>query len=444
MSLPLKNQRNVFNRSGFPVLFPLLTPPSPQIRQKITVPTAPTELPTVQQGHTRWGRPGRYGLTAVRPRPEEYVMALRWLGFAFGILLLGGTVVSVVGTLVVPRGVGSWISRGCEIAVDRVFLLLVRRLPGIQRRDRVLAWQAPVTLLVRLAVWIGLFMVGYALVLLPIVGSAALAFSEAGSSMFTLGYAPPTSSSSTTVDYLAAYSGLLVVGLQVGYLPTLYAAFNRRETLVTLLQARSGVPAWGPEILARTQWGIYGADTEPVLRELFDAWERWAAEVAESHTTYLTLVRMRSPRPMSHWLTSLLAVMDAAALHLSLAPDSEPKQSARLCLRMGFVALNEISRAMRLTVEDDPDPDAPISISSQDFAEAVAMLHGVHYPIEQSTEQAWPHFRGWRVNYDRTALALAKALDAPPALWSGDRRWPVAQIAPKRPANRLPTGPPTV
>ncbi|HXY67752.1 MAG TPA: hypothetical protein VEI45_26110 [Mycobacterium sp.] len=53
----------------------------------------------------------------------------------------------------------------------------------------------------------------------------------------------------------------------------------------------------------------------PVLDELFTAWERWAAEVAESHTTYLTFARLRSPWPLSHWLVALIAVMDAAALH---------------------------------------------------------------------------------------------------------------------------------
>jgi hypothetical protein len=367
--------------------------------------------------------------------------ALRWFAFAVGVVLLVGTTISVVGTLVVPRGIDSHISRGCENVVDIVFMLLTRRVRDFLVRDRVLAWQGPVGLLVRLAVWIGLLVIGYGLVLLPIVtDTVAHPFSEAGSSIFTLGYAAPSNTSSTVVDYVAAYTGLIVVGLQVGYLPTLYAAFNRRETQVTLLTSRAGVPAWGPEILARTRWGIYDGDTRPVLNELFDAWEHWSAEVAESHTTYLTLVRLRSPRPLSHWLTSVLAVMDAAALHLSLAPASEPKQSSRLCLRMGFVALNQIARTMRLPVVDDPDPDTEISIDYDQFTSAVDMLRGLNYPIERTTAQAWPHFRGWRANYDAVALRLAKALDAPPALWSGDRRWPATPIAPLRPPSRLPKG----
>lgn len=263
------------------------------------------------------------------------------------------------------------------------------------------------------------------------------AFSDAGSSVFTLGYAVPTGSGSTTLEYLAAFTGLIVIGLQVGYLPTLYAAFNRRETEVSLLGSRAGVPAWGAEILARTRWGIDNADTGSVLTELFTGWERWAAEVAESHTTYLTLARFRSPRPLSHWLTSLIAVLDAAALHLSLAPRTEPKLSARLALRMGFVALEQIARTMRLPVPDDPDPDRPISVSFDEFCSAAAMLRGLGYPVEVNDAEAWPHFRGWRANYDAAALLLARELDAPPALWSGSRRWPSTPIPPRRPAAKI-------
>jgi hypothetical protein len=364
-------------------------------------------------------------------------MVLRWVGFVAGIAVLAGTAGSVVGTLVVPRAVDSRISRASERVADAAFALITKPIRSYLRRDRILAWQAPATLLLRLGVWIGLLVFGYALVLLPLVpGAISHPLSEAGSSIFTLGYSPPTNTTSTLVDYVGAFTGLVVVGLQIGYLPTLYAAFNRREAEVTLLVSRAGMPAWGAEILARTRWGIYDGDSRPVLNELFDRWERWSAEVAESHTTYLTLVRLRSPRPLSHWLTSTVAVMDAAALHLSLAPDREPKIAARLCIRTGFTALRQIATTMRLPVDEDPDPDDPISVSYQEFAAAVEMLRSLHYPIEISTEDAWPDFRGWRVNYESVAHALAYAVDAPPALWTGIRRWPSEPIGPSRPVPR--------
>jgi hypothetical protein len=363
----------------------------------------------------------------------------RWFAFAAGVVVFGATMFSVLGTLVVPRSVDSRISRASEWLLDTVFRWATRRVRSFELRDRLLAWQAPTSLLVRLAVWLALLAVAFAFLLLPAVhGSLDRAFSDSGSSIFTLGFAAPHGTGGTALEYFAAFTGLIVVGLQVGYLPALYAAFNRRETEVSLLIARAGVPAWGPEILARTRWGIYDGDARPMIDELFAAWERWAAEVAESHTTYFTLARLRSPRPWSHWLTSLIAVMDAAALHLSLAPSREPKLSARLCLRMGFVALDQIARTMRLPVPDDPDPNGDISVDFVEFAAAVTMLREIGYPVERTAEEAWPHFRGWRVNYDVAALSLARALDAPPALWSGSRRWPSVPTPPKRPAARTP------
>lgn len=219
--------------------------------------------------------------------------ALSWLAFAGGLGILLSTAASVLGTLVVPHNISSRISRVCESLADLAFRVATCRTRGFVRRDRILVWQAPGTLLLRLAVWIGLLVLGYALMLMPSVsGSVGRALTEAGSSVFTLGYAAPSNASSSAIEYAAAYTGLVVIGLQVGYLPTFYAAFNRRETLVTMLASRAGVPAWGPEILARTRWGVYDVEPGPVLRELFQAWEGWCAEVAESHTTYLALQRL--------------------------------------------------------------------------------------------------------------------------------------------------------
>jgi hypothetical protein len=358
-----------------------------------------------------------------------------WIGFAAGLMLVMGTLMSVAGTLVVPRAVNSPASRMVAWLLDIVFRILTKPVRSFGRRNAILSWQAPMSLLARLAAWLGTLIVGFALLLLPSMkGHLGQAFSEAGSSIFTLGYAAPSSGGSTTLEYLAAFTGLVVIGLQVGYLPTLYAAFNKRETEVTLLGTRSGVPSWGPELLARSRWGIIqDGNMARVLETMFFSWERWAAEVTESHTTYVTLVRFRSPHPLSHWLTSLIAVMDAAALHLSLAPSVEPKLAPRLALRMGFVAISQIAKTMGQPVPDEPCPDTPISLTFSDFQQAVAMLREVDYPIERSDEEAWPHFRGWRANYDAAALLLAKQLDAPPAPWTGTRRWPSTPIVPQRP-----------
>src|SRR5271156_2067506 len=227
-----------------------------------------------------------------------------WVGFAAGLILVMSTLMSVAGTLVVPRGVNSPFSRSVEWFLDIVFLMGTKPVRSFERRDRILAWQAPLTLLLRLAVWLGLLFVGFALLLLPsLKGHLGQAFSESGSSLFTLGYAVPATGDSTTLEYLAAFTGLVVIGLQVGYLPTLYSAFNRRETEVALLVSRAGAPSWGPELLARTYYALgVGVSSIDTLPDLYRTWERWAADVAESHTTYLPLVRFRSPQPYSSWV----------------------------------------------------------------------------------------------------------------------------------------------
>ena len=177
------------------------------------------------------------------------------------------------------------------------------------------------SLLARLAAWLGMLVVGFALLLLPSMkGHLGQAFSEAGSSIFTLGYAAPSTGGSTTLEYLAAFTGLVVIGLQVGYLPTLYAAFNKRETEVTLLGTRAGVPSWGPELLARSRWGIQDGNMAQVVETLFLSWERWAAEVAESHTTY----RHPGPLPLAASVVALADLVDRGDGCRRSAPGAGP------------------------------------------------------------------------------------------------------------------------
>ncbi len=368
-------------------------------------------------------------------------MRLNLLDLGVGIVILAFTALDVIGTLVVPRSFNSRISKLIARFSGRFFRTVTRFTRRYETIDAVEAWSGPVTLMIRLTAWVALLLTGFAFLLLPAVhGSFAQAYTQAGSSMFTLGYSAPVSSGSTIIDYVAAYSGLLVVALQIGYLPTLYAAFNRREVEVTMLGARAGSPAWGPELLLRTRYGITeDGRNSALLDELFDRWERWSAEVAESHTTYPTLIFLRSPSPYKHWLTSQLAILDAAAIHLSVAPSLEPRMRARLCLRAGFEMLRDVGGALGMLVDLDPDPNTELQLTYAEFEAAVADLIEVGYPCEVSAEEAWPHFRGWRVNYESLAYRIGYAVDAPPAKWSGPRRWTDDEIAPYRPSNRLAT-----
>ncbi len=354
-----------------------------------------------------------------------------------GIALLLADAAGVIRVLIVPRpsrGLGTVTVR----AVRAGFRWVTRFARTFQAKDRVLAVSEPVALVGLLFTWLAIAVVGFTLVNWGIAGRTFReAFIEAGSSVFTLGFLRGPGANEV-VDFFAAGTGMVLVALQIAYLPTLYSSYNRRETFVTLLESRAGAPAWGPEILTRHFLvGMFDS-----LAGLFAEWERWAADVAESHTSYPSLLYLRSPRPANSWVVSLVAVMDSAALSLSVDPEGAPIE-ARMCLRMGFTCLRDIAQVTGIEFDPDPSPDDPIDLPRAEFDAAYDLLRQIGYPISRSSDDAWLHFRGWRINYEHVAYALAATLDAPPARWTGPRRlFHGESLAPVRPTDRQPRGAP--
>ncbi len=359
-----------------------------------------------------------------------------WPAFAVGVILVLGTWLSVIGTLIVPRRVSGRIARGIAVVVAALFRTVARLSRRYETRDRILALLGPTLLLAQLGIWIVMFLVGFALIYVPFVadhewGTAAILSAR---TLFPLGGLADTTEQ-LVIAFFAAGTGLVIVALQIAYLPVLYGSFNKRENLVTMLDARAGVPAWGPEVLARAEL----VDNVENLDWLYRSWEEWAADVAESHTTYPPLVYFRSPHPMRSWVTGLLAVLDAAALHLATRPLTAPP-SARVMLRQGYQALRDVARLYNIPFNEDPKPDDPVQITRAEFDDALHLLSHVNWPTERTADEAWIHFRGWRVNYEAVAFQIADFIDAPPALWSGHRhRLPQALHPPLRPPHREPS-----
>lgn len=373
------------------------------------------------------------------PSMTSIMAGLLWIAFAAGLALVVVTALSAARMLVVPRAKPSRLNRVVERSVWRVTRLVAARLGSYERIDGFLSGVGAAKLAAVAAVWLTLFWLGYALMLLPFVdGAVGTTLRESGSSMLTLGFASTESVGSTAIDFFASLSGFGVITLFIAYLPTLYAAFSRREALVTTLDSRGGSPPWGPEILARHQL----VDIVDDLAGFYDDWEAWAADVAESHSNYPVLISFRSPQPERSWLIGLLAVCDAAALHLALCPSTAPSQ-ARLCVRMGFVCFRTLADTTGIAFDPDPRPDDPLGLGYEDFLAAVARLEQAGFMPERSPEEAWPHFRGWRVNYEAIAYTLADHTVAPPTPWSGPRTL-IGEPAhyPKRPAHREPDAPP--
>jgi hypothetical protein len=366
------------------------------------------------------------------------VIALRVLAVVAGTGIVLYDLWDLVRALIVPRpytgGLVAIITRTLRRAIHRISW----RRRSFEARDRALAAAEPILMLIRLGLWIAIGYAGFAFVLWGVGHrSLTLAFVDSGSSLTTLGFATEPGSLSAVVSFLAAAFGLVVVALQIAYLPALYDAFNRREVLVTMLESRAGTPAWGPELLARH----YLVGIQDNLGSLYAEWERWSADVAESHTTYPILLQLRSPHATNSWVVGLVAVLDSAALSLALRPSATPAE-ARLCVRMGFTCLRDIARVIRIPFDPDPLPDAPLSLTYDDFLGAVRRLERAGVPIERSPEEAWVEFRGWRVNYESIAYALADLVHAPSAPWTGPRTGvDEVVVSPERPAHRRPDQP---
>lgn len=337
--------------------------------------------------------------------------------FIIGALIAFNTVLSAVRTFVVPRGEQTLITRGVFLIVRAIFGVLNWRRESYESRDRLMAYYAPISLISLLPAWLFLVGIGFALMFWA-VGAPTWydAFIESGSSLLTLGYVPPQGLTQTILAYIEAMTGLILLSVLIAYLPTMYAAFSKRESAVTLLEVRAGVPPSAIEMIERHH-RIHGLNR---LSEVWQTWEVWFAEIEESHTSLPALNFFRSPVPNRSWVTSAGAVLDAAAFTRStLDVPADPR--ADLCIRAGFLALRRIADFYNFAYDASPKPTDPISITRAEFDAACERLARQGVALKGDLDQAWRDFSGWRVNYDAVLLALCDLMMAPPAPWSSDR-----------------------
>jgi hypothetical protein len=346
---------------------------------------------------------------------------LRVLCFLLGAATVYVTLLSAIRTFVLPRSENVFLTRMVHAAVYRLFLLRASRLTTYEARDRFMAYYAPIVLLLLPVVSVFYVMLGYTFMYRAVgVESWEQAFTISGSSLLTLGTVPFTSFPVTLLEFTEAAIGLGLVALLIAYLPTIYSAFSARETAVTLLDVRAGSPPSAVELLARAH-RIRGLGA---LREFWPTWEHWFAEIEESHTSLSALVMLRSPQAERSWVTAAGTVLDAAALY-SAVVDAPADPGAQLCLRAGYLALHRIAEFFDFEFNHHPHfPADAISISRAEFDEACAQLTAAGVPLKADRDQAWQDYGGWRVNYDRPLLFIARLTMAPYAPWVSDRSLP--------------------
>lgn len=267
---------------------------------------------------------------------------LAWAALPLGFVVLLLTWASLLHTVTGPRGRTSLLARTLGRMVETAFSTAARRLAG-DRRERLLSLTGPVAFLVVLAAWLVGFAIGYAFVLVPLLDQPPVDVVLASAmATLTAGFGPGVGGWAAVVSIVATGNGLIVVTLELAYLPSLYAAYNRREAAVTMAARRCRGPLTGTELLARH----FEAGALPQLANLYLDWERWSADVAETHTNYPILTSFRSPEPREHWLTAFLAMLDAATLHSVLSPVTCPVE-ARFFLEGGAECLTRVGRARR-------------------------------------------------------------------------------------------------
>jgi hypothetical protein len=208
----------------------------------------------------------------------------------------------------------------------------------------------PLSLLLLYVVWAIGIIFGFALIGwglrsgLTFTGGSGTSLAEtlyySGSIFFTLGLGDilPTSNLNRFLAVLEVGTGFGFLALVISYIPVLYQAFSRREVSINQLDARAGSPPTAVELLRR-----HGPDAFEALERLLADWERWAAELLESHLSYPLLGYYRSQHDNQSWLAALTTILDASAAVLCLI-DGGPQFTATLTFAMGRHAAVDLSQ----------------------------------------------------------------------------------------------------
>jgi hypothetical protein len=344
-------------------------------------------------------------------------MAIHVVVFIIGCGLIFAAISSAVRTFVVPRGAApDGLTRSAFVLMRYVFELPLRR-ASHTRRERALAYYAPVTLLTLPVIWLACVLLGYAAIYWALgasswgtaITTSRLSLLNPGSAVSGIPGGPIFAFSETVIS-------LLLAAILVSYLPAIYSAFSQREQAVTGLETRAGTPPSPVKMLKRYHL-IQGMDQ---ISEVWTTWQAWFETVEESHTALVPLVLYRSPQPKRSWVTAAGAVLDTASLVASTL-DRPRDPRAELCIRAGYLCLRRIADPFGIPFNDDPAPTDPISVSRQEYDSVCDDLAALGLPLKADREQAWRDFVGWRVNYDAVLVGLAVLTVAPPGVWSSDR-----------------------
>ena len=256
--------------------------------------------------------------------------------FAAGVAIFAIVLWDAFEAIILPRRV----TRKFRLA--RVFYKLTwtswrfitQLIPSRKRRETLLSFFGPLSLLVLVVVWavglvlaFGLMQYGAGSAVNIAGGQPGFAMDVylSGTTFFTLGLGDvvPRTSLARFLVVTEAGFGFGFLAAVIGYLPFIYGSFSKREVNISLLDARAGTPPTAGELLRRH---AYPGGKE-ALRLLLKDWEFWAAELMESHLSYPVLAFFRSQHDNMSWIAALTAILDSCALVKVAIPDTCQRQA---------------------------------------------------------------------------------------------------------------------
>ena len=294
----------------------------------------------------------------------------------FGLIIIWSVLLDAFETVVLPRRVTrqfkltAWFYRRTWIPWRGI----ARRIKTTSRQQNFLGYFGPLLLLMLLGFWAAGLIFGFSLLQYGIGGHEQLnqepltfgrILYHSGETFFTLGYGDivPTSGGARALSVIEAGMGFAFLGVVIGYIPVVYASFSRREIQISMLDARAGSPPSAAELLLR----LAGRSEDPgvdqrVLDEVLRDWERWAAELLESHISYPVLSFFRSQHSNQSWLGALTTMLDVTSLVLTGIEGVHPGQ-AKLTFAMARHAAVDLAQVVNARY----DPSAAERLAEKDL-----------------------------------------------------------------------------
>ena len=346
---------------------------------------------------------------------------MRIIGLVTGFLLIAAILWDTFETIILPRRVTrrirltSFFYRSAWVPFSRI----ARRVNNSRQREKFLSLFGPLSLFVLLGIWATVLIIGYALLYwarespLAISGEQTSFWSYlylSGVTFFTLGYGDvsPVAPFGRFVAVVETANGFGLLAVVISYLPVLYQSFSRREASISLLDARAGSPSSAVELIRRHRTNESFEDLKVLLNE----WERWSADLLESHLSYPVLCYFRSQHDNQSWLRALTTVLDTCAL-VMVGFKEGPSWQARMTFAMTRHAVVDIAQVLKRKPSDSEACFDRLNEAEFDRVQRILADN----KIELSGDEPENRLRELRQMYEPYVFALSDQLLMPLPPW---------------------------